>query len=190
MRDWIEEALQAPRDAWGLLLGLVSAFSFVALLKYQFSHEPMRFLMENWKHWSHAFWTYLASFINVRPEAVDAHILTATVLFWAVYFRGYFKDKTVDVPGSVVVALFPVALFLCAIFLMNLGDPINNAVRNNNFFAIIGGLALLSAFPLAIALGIAKTPRSFFGFVIAVLVLLIIDRIPLLPAAASAAGGS
>lgn len=179
MSNWIEEALQAPKDAWALLTGLASAFSILALIQHEFSTEPLRVVVRNWSFWSQAFWPLV---IPVEIAKPIAELLTAAVFSWIVVGRGILRRQGVLSPWTLVLGLMIVGLVtsllkdLVPLFLPNafpsLDTPQNAGAGVFAFLVLCIGLTT----------SVVVTPRSFFGVVIAGLLLLLIDRIPILPA--------
>lgn len=185
MRTWVQEALRAPSDAIGLLWGLVTAFSIFALLRHEFSVEPLRVLMENWSLWSTQFWNFIFSVFSVKLTPRTAIVLTVTVLAIIVFFRGLIRGHIVNgwpIPTNeygeprllVHCILFGVCFFIGAVVLAIAGKGLPKATPTEVYFNII---FILFALPTAIFFSFLKTPRSFFGVVIALVFLLIIDRL-------------
>lgn len=182
MNKWIEEALQAPRDAWGLLLGLASAFSILALLHNQFESEPMRVVMDSWRMWSHQAWSMVGNFLHIDIGRYRAVLLTACILNWAVLLRGAARSQLVW-PGNngLIVLLALVCGGAATALLADAATaPFPNEMAQGD-----GSPLIVLAMLLAVVSAFAFAPRSFFGVVIAGILLLLIDRIPILPAAST-----
>jgi hypothetical protein len=181
---WFEEMLQAPRDAVALLLGLVAAFSVLALLRHEFASEPLRVVFANWNYWSHLFWQFFADLIDIEVNSRESHMLTATIMVWAVFLRGYFRAQivTLGLPvwawGLICWVSFHIGGFWLSSSAVELPYP-----EDGKWLPPIVGMICLATFGIGIAVSLLKAPRSFFGIVIAAIALLLIDKIPLLPAA-------
>lgn len=182
MNKWISEALRAPLDAWGLLLGLASACSILALLKYEFAKEPLRVILNNWRYWSHEFWGWLLSAVGIQLPKDIAVAITMLILCAAVLFRGLARNQTVESapPTTMNDTLWFVGLLvgLLATFVFGIITNIDPASGTSDWSpAIVTLLAFAASIFLWLAL--LSTPRSFFGVVIAAIALLLIDRIPM-----------
>lgn len=191
MSKWVEEVFQAPRDAWGLLLGLASALSILALVRHEFATEPLRVVLQNWSAWSHSFWSNIAGLVDWHPTASYAAALTAVVLTWAMVLRGYARNQVVaffetrDRAWLKSIPIFLIGVGFAIILASEVLRPIEGTdTRTLSLFEGLLGISLLYVgIPLGLTVCFMKTPRSFFGVAIAGIALLLIDQIPLLPAA-------
>lgn len=191
MSKWIEEAMRAPRDAWALLLGLASACSIFALLHHPFEKEPLRAVVEHWQFWSQEFWGALASFAGWSIPKTLAISLTTMVFSCAVLLRGVLRGQVVEWAHAEAQGS---ERLLRGLFLLLTGGVAAAGYTIMQYEALgsqaTGVVTLLPNLvgALALASALQSTPRSFFAVVIAAIALLLIDRIPLLPAATVVAG--
>lgn len=191
MNKWIEEALRAPRDAVALLLGLVTAFSIFALVRHEFASEPVRVVLANFSYWSHSFWQAVGNVLSLKVSPVGAGVLTSTALVWTVFARGLSRGQAIEFLGRPVTwrrgllwaAVFFLAFVTWMIAVLAVISPLGTTTDDGPFVVVVAVGSMLLLCPLGITLALTKTPRSFFGVVIAGLLLLMIDRIPILPAA-------
>jgi hypothetical protein len=189
LKSWMEEALNAPRDAWGLLLGIASALSIFALVRHEFTYEPLRIVLYNWQELSHAFWSTIGKFFDISLPKPLAIALTMALLGVAVLIRGTVRQQIVQIKFNFVFWLCAAVGWLIVGYLTLLAYSIGTPIAERR--ELDEGLRLVSAgvagFGGGSLLAAALfTPRSFFGVVIAAIALLLIDQIPLLPAAAVA----
>ena len=191
MSNWTEEAIQAPRDAWGLLIGLASAGSIFALLRHEFTKEPLRVAIDNWQYWSHGFWAAIGQIVHLAVKPDVAAFYTATALTWIVVLRGVARGQTVHnlfggrrwpwfaAYGVSMIVMF-VMIGIVVVPLASSAAVVDDTSLKINSFIL---LFCTIVWPLGISYSLLRTPRSFFGVVIAAIALLLIDRIPLLAAA-------
>jgi len=195
MNKWIEEALQAPRDARALLLGLVAACSVFALLRHEFATEPLRVLLASWSYWSHAFWQACADLLRLKLYQGQSGLLTLTVMTWIVFLRGHIRGQSLtpvrswwDWLGLFVVGVALGFGLLLVVVAMAVWEKVPAGYEAPPLIRGLMMFCILLALPMGLVAAIVKTPRSFFGVVIAAIAILLIDKRPLLPTATNSGG--
>lgn len=184
MNNWMEETLQAPRDAWGLLLGLATSFSIFALLRHEFANEPLRVVLQNWALWSHLFWGWFAGLLQLQVSPILARCLTVLALSCAVLLRGFVRRQSlpeVRISGSganrTVIGFLLLLLYLAVFVAMLM--PIALAIGNDEPMTTGLELPIAVASALVLTIALIQTPRSFWGVVLASAALFAVGTIPI-----------
>jgi hypothetical protein len=108
-------------------------------------------------------------------------LLTAIVFAWIVFIRGFLRGQAVTINGPSRMAIFLVSFFLALLLLaMLLRGEAGGTLSGPEEAVFLFGQVVFCMGVFASAL---KTPRSFFGVVVAALALFLVDRIPMLQAA-------
>ncbi|MEQ1865633.1 MAG: hypothetical protein ABL996_13415 [Micropepsaceae bacterium] len=188
MNDWFKEAFRAPLDAWGLLLGLGSAFSVLALLHHEFAMEPLRVVIENWHYWSDEFWGALGSVFGLEVPRRLAICLSMMAFSIAVLIRGLVRSEGMSLrlrsllafAASRLVVFVTVGGLILILVMLGYAKLLDIAVRGvdpDEPLSLTAQIAIWTGLA-SMLLAMVFTPRSFFGVVIAAITLLLIDRIP------------